>query len=102
MTYGSLQGEAKMEKKRVLKTIEEMLNIPQETSYRERNRIYRSEEIWQERHWHMLEVVEAREQGSKGEELRWFSWAFENDNFSLMYGQEMNALIDHKIRMEEA
>ena len=103
MTYGFLQTEAKMEKKRVLKTIQRMLNIPEETSYRERNMICRREEIWQERHWHMFEAIEAKEQGpEREEELRRFWWAFENDNFTLMYGQEMNALIDHKISMEEA
>ena len=68
MTCGSLQTEAKMEKKRVLKTIQRMLNIPEETSYRERNRICRREEIWQERHWHMFETIDAKEQGPKTEE----------------------------------
>ena len=103
LTYGLLQGEAKMEKKRVLKTIQKMLNIPEEMSYRERNRICRQEEIWQARHWHMFEVIEAKEQGPKREEeLRRFWWVFENDNFTLMYGQEMNALINHKISTEEA
>ena len=103
LTYGFLQGEAKMEKKRVLKTIQKMLNIPEEMSCRERNRICRREEIWQERHWYMFESIEAKEQGPKREEeLRRFWWAFENDNFTLMYGQEMNALINHKINTEEA
>ena len=92
-----------MEKKRVLKTIQGMLNIPEETTYRERNRICRREEIWQERHWHMFEAIDAKEQGPKREEeMRRFWWAFKNDNFTLMYGQEMNALIVHKISMEEA
>ena len=51
----------------------------------------------------MFEVTEAREQGPKREEEhRRFSWAFKNDNFTLMYGQEMNALIDCQISMEEA
>ena len=31
-----------------------------------------------------------------------FWWAFDNDNFTLMYGQEMNALIDCKISLQEA
>ena len=93
-----------MEKKRVSKTIQKMLNIPEETSYRERNRICRQEEeIRQERHQHMFEVIEAREQGhEREEELRRFWWAFKNDNITLMYGQEMNALINHKISTEEA
>ena len=79
------------------------MNIPEEMSYRETNRICRQEEIWQERPQHMFEVIEAKEQGPKREEeLRRFWWAFENDNFTLMYGQEMNALIDHKISTEEA
>ena len=103
LTYGSLQGEAKMEKKRVLKTIQKMLNIPEEMSYRERNRICRREVIRQERHQHMFEAIVAKEQGpQREEELRRFWWAFENDNFTLMYGQELNALIDCKISMEEA
>ena len=103
MTYGSLQGEAKMEKKRVLRTIQKMLNIPEEMSYRERNRICRQEEIWQEGHQHMFEAIEAKEQGPEREkELRRFWWAFKNGNFTLMYGQEMNALIDCKISTEEA
>ena len=90
-------------KKRVLKTIQRMLNIPEETSYRERNRICRRQEIWQERHQHMFEVFDAKEQGPKREEeMRRFWWAFKNDNFTLMYGQEMNALIDCKISTEEA
>ena len=43
----------------------------------------------------MFEVIEAKEQGpEREEELRMFWWAFENDNFTLMYGQEMNAMID--------
>ena len=61
LTYGSLQAETKMEKKRVLKTIQRMLNIPEETSYRERNRICRREEIWQERHWLMFEAIDEKE-----------------------------------------
>ena len=72
-------------------------------SYRERNRLCRREEIWHERHWHMFEAIDEREQGpEREEEMRRFWWAFDNDNFTLMYGQEMNALIDHKISMEEA
>ena len=35
-TYGTLQGEAKTEKRRALKTIQKMMNFPEETSYRER------------------------------------------------------------------
>ena len=34
--------------------------------------------------------------------MRRFWWAFDNDNFTLIYGQEMNALINCKISMEEA
>ena len=59
--------------------------------------------LWQERYWHMFEAIEAKEQGPKREEeLRWFWWTFENDNFTLMYGQEMNAPINRQISMEEA
>ena len=51
----------------------------------------------------MFEAIEAKEQGPKREEeLRRFCWAFENDNFTLMYGQEMNAMINQKISTEEA
>ena len=51
----------------------------------------------------MFEAIDEKEQGhEREEEMRRFWWAFENDNFTLMYGQEMNALIDHKISMEEA
>ena len=52
----------------------------------------------------MFEAVEAREEQGpeREEELRRFWWTFENDNFTLMYGQEMNALIDCKISTEEA
>ena len=92
-----------MEKKRVLKTIQKMMNIPEEMSYREGNRICRQEEIWQERHWHMLEAIDAKEQGpEREEELRRFWWAFKNDNFTLTYGEEMNTLIDQKISTEVA
>ena len=45
----------------------------------------------------MFEAIGAQEQGPKREEeLRRFWWAFENDNFTLMYGQEMNAMVDIK------
>ena len=80
-----------------------MMNIPEEMSYQERGRICRQEEIWQERHWHMFDMIEAKEQGPKREEeLRRFWGAFKNDNFTLMYGQEMDAVVDQKISAEEA
>ena len=41
------------------------MNIPEEMSCKERNRICRQEEIWQERHRHMFEAIEAKEQGPK-------------------------------------
>ena len=51
----------------------------------------------------MFEAIEANEQGpQREEELRRFLWAFENDKFTLMYGQEMNAMINKKISTEEA
>ena len=79
-----------------------MLNIREETSCGERKRICRREEIWQERHQHMIEAIGKKEQGpEREEEMRRFWWEFDNDNFTLMYGQEMNALIDHKICTEE-
>ena len=103
MTYGTLQGEAKIGKRRALKTIQKMMNIPEEMSYQERVRICRQEEIWQERHWHMFDAVKAKQEGPKREEeLRRFWCAFENDNFTLMYGQEMDAVVDRKISAEEA
>ena len=51
----------------------------------------------------MFEAIDAKGHGpEREEEMRRFWWAFENDNFTLMYGQETNALIDHKISIEEA
>ena len=51
----------------------------------------------------MFDATEAKEQGPKREEeLRRFWWAFENDNFTLMYGQEMDAVVNRKISAEEA
>ena len=51
----------------------------------------------------MFEAIDAKEQGPEREEdMRRFWWAFKNDNFTLMYGQEMNTLIDCKISAEEA
>ena len=79
---------------------------PINDEYSRRNvilRVCRREEIWQERHWHIFEAIGTKEQGpEREEEMRRFWWAFENDNFTLMYGQEMDALIDCKISMEEA
>ena len=78
-----------------------MLNIPEETSYRERNRICRREAYGKKDN--MFEAIDAKEQGPEREEnMRRFWWAFKNDNFTLMYGQEMNTLIDCKISAEEA
>ena len=75
-----------------------MLNTPEETSYIERNRICRIEEIWQGKHQLVFEAIDEKEQGpEREEEMRRFWWAFNNDNFTLMYDQEMNALIDHKL-----
>ena len=51
----------------------------------------------------MFEAIDEKEQGPEGEEeMRRFWWAFNNDNFTLMYGQEMSTLIDHKLSTEEA
>ena len=52
--------EQRFSKNRVRKTIQQMLNIPEETSYRERNRISRREEIWQERHLLMFEAIDGK------------------------------------------
>ena len=40
-TYGDIQGEAKVDKKRMMKIIQHMLNVPEETSYQERKWICR-------------------------------------------------------------
>ena len=59
--------------------------------------------MWQEGHWHMFDAIEAKEQGAeREEELRRFWWAFKNDNSTLMYGQEMDAVVNQKICAEEA
>ena len=51
----------------------------------------------------MFNAIEAKEKGTKKEEeLKNFWWAVSNDNFTLMYGQEMDAVVDQKIRAEEA
>ena len=97
MTYGTLRGEAKVEKRSDLKTIQNMMNFPEETSYQERVMICRQEEIWQERHLHMFEAIEAKEEGpEREEELKRFWWAFKNENFTLMYGREMDAVVNQK------
>ena len=101
-TYGDIQGEAKVDKKRMTKIIQHMLKVPEETSYQERIWICRQEEIWQERHLHIYNVIEAKEEGkSKEAEMKKFWWSMNRDNFTLMYGQEMDALADHKISAEE-
>ena len=51
----------------------------------------------------MFDAIEAKEEGPKREEeLKTFWWAFANDNFTLMYGQEMDAVVDQKLSAEEA
>ena len=51
----------------------------------------------------MLNAIEAKEKGNKKEEEpKNFWWAVNNDNFTLMCGQEMDAVVDQKIRAEEA
>ena len=51
----------------------------------------------------MFDAIEAKEQGpNREEELRRFCWAFKNDNFTLLYGQEMDVVINQKISAEEA
>ena len=51
----------------------------------------------------MFDVIEAKEEGpEREEELKRFWWAFKNDNFTLMYGQEMDAVVDQKLSAEEA
>ena len=51
-----------------------MMNIPEETLYQERMWISRSEEIWQERHLHMSNAIEAKEEGTKKEEEMKIFW----------------------------
>ena len=36
MTFETLRGESEIEKERALKTIQKMMNIPEEMSYQER------------------------------------------------------------------
>ena len=80
-----------------------MLKVPEETSYQERIQICRQEEIWQERHLHIYNAIEANEEGkSKEEEMKKFWWSMNSDSFTLMYGQEVDALADKKISAEEA
>ena len=80
-----------------------MLKVPKETSYQERIWICRQEEIWQEKHLHIYNAIEANEEGnSKEEEMKKFWWSMNSDNFTLMYGQEVDALADCKISAEEA
>ena len=51
----------------------------------------------------MFDTIESKEEGPKREEeLKRFWWAFENDNFTLIYGQEMDAVVDRKLSAEEA
>ena len=101
-TYGDIQGEAKVDKKRMTKIIQHMLKVPEETSYQERIWICRQEEIWQEIHLHIYNVIEAKEEAkSKEAEMKKFWWSMNRDNYTLMYGQEMDALADHKISAEE-
>ena len=92
-TYGDIQGEAKVDKKRTLKIIQHMLKVPEETSYQERIWICRREEIWQETYLHIHNAIETKEEGNaKEEEMQKFWWSMHNDNFTLMYGQEVDAL----------
>ena len=102
-TYGDIQGEAKVDKKRTMKIIQHMLKVPEETSYQERIQICRREEIWQERHLHIYNAIETKEEGKlKEEEMKKFWWSMNSDNFTFMYGQKVDALADQKISAEEA
>ena len=43
----------------------------------------------------MCDDIEAKEEGTeREEELKKFWWAFDNDNFTLIYGQEMDAVVN--------
>ena len=51
----------------------------------------------------MFDMIETKEEGPEREEgQKWFWWAFQNDNLILMYGQEMDAVVDQKLSAEEA
>ena len=101
--YGDIQGEAKLDKERMMKIIQHMLKVLEETSDQERIWICRQEEIWQQRHLHIYKAIEAKEEGkSQEEEMKNFWWSTNSDTFTLMYGQEVDALADHKISAEEA
>ena len=79
------------------------MKVPEETSYQERVRICRQEEIWQERHLHIYNAIESKEEGkARAEEMKKFWWPMNSDNVTLMYGQEVDAMADHKISAEEA
>ena len=79
------------------------MKVPEETSYQERVWIWRREEIWQERHLHIYNAVESKEEGkSREEEMKKFWLSMNSYNFTLMYGQEVDGLADHKISAEEA
>ena len=46
----------------------------------------------------MFDMIEAKEEGpEREEEQKRFWWAFQNDNFILMYGQEMDAVVDQNL-----
>ena len=101
--YGDIQGKAKVDKKRTLKIIQHMLKVPEQTSYQERIQLCRQDEIWEEKYLHTHNAIEAKEEGkSKEEEMKKFWWSMYSDNFTLMYGQEVDALADQKISAEEA
>ena len=70
-----------------------MLKVPEETSYQERIWICRREEIWQETYLHIHNAIEINGEGNAEEdEMQQFWLSMHNDNFTLMYGQEVDAL----------
>ena len=47
-------------------------------------------------------LLNQKEEGpEREEELKRFWWAFINDNFTLLYGQEMDAVVNQKLSADE-
>ena len=50
----------------------------------------------------MFNAIDTKEEGNaKEEEMKKNWWSINSDNFTLMYGQEMDALANQKISAEE-
>ena len=52
---------------------------------------------------HIYNAIDTKEEvKAKEEEMKKFWWSINSDNFTLMYGQEMDTLANHKTSAEEA